>query len=55
MMNLKSALEAVLFAAGESIPVARLSLAFGVDQDEILQAAQHLAEQYEAEDRNPLF
>ena len=50
MMNLKSALEAVLFASGESIPVARLSLAFGVDQEEILQAAKQLAERYDSEE-----
>ena len=42
MTELKYALEAVLFAAGESIPTARLSLIFAVDEAEILQAADEL-------------
>ena len=36
MTDLKAALEAVLFAAGESVPVGRLSLVFAVEQDEAL-------------------
>ena len=48
MTNLKSALEAVLFAAGESVPAGRLSLAFAVPEEEILSAAEELAEEYEA-------
>ena len=35
MAELKSALEAILFASGESIPAARLSLVLGRDLDEI--------------------
>ena len=51
MTDLKAALEAVLFAAGESVPVGRLSLVFSVEQDVILQAAKELAEEYSREQR----
>ena len=51
MTDLKAALEAVLFAAGESVPVGRLSLVFAVEQDEILQAAKELSEEYDRDDR----
>ena len=51
MAELTSALEAILFASGESIPVARLSLVLGWDEDEILIGAKELAEQYEREGR----
>lgn len=47
MAELTSALEAILFASGESIPAARLSLVLGRDLDEILTAARELAEEYE--------
>ena len=49
MTDLKNALEAVLFAAGESVPVGRLSLVFETDQEEILLAAKELADEF---DRN---
>ena len=51
MTDLKQALEAVLFAAGESVPVARLSLAFSVDQEEIIRASEELAREYERKSR----
>ena len=51
MTDLKAALEAVLFAAGESVPVGRLSLVFAVEQDEILQAAKELSEEYDRDER----
>ncbi len=51
MAELTSALEAILFASGESIPVARLSLVLGRDEEEILAAARELAEQYESGER----
>ncbi len=51
MADLSSALEAILFAAGESIPTARLSLVLGRDEEEILLAARELAEQYESAGR----
>ena len=43
-----AALEAVLFAAGDSVPVARLSLVFGVDEQEIERCVRALQEEYEA-------
>ena len=51
MTELKSALEAVLFAAGDPVPIARLSLAFAVSPEEIESAAMKLAEDYEREER----
>ena len=51
MAELTSALEAILFASGESIPVARLSLVLGKDEDEILTCAEELAQLYEREGR----
>ncbi len=51
MTDIKAALEAVLFAAGESVPIDRLSLVFAAEQDEILQAAKELAEEYDTEKR----
>ena len=47
MTDLKAALEAVLFAAGESVPVGRLSLVFAVEQDEVIQAAKELSDEYD--------
>lgn len=51
MTDLKSALEAVLFAAGDPVPVGRLSLAFAVTPEDIESAAMALAEDYEREGR----
>ncbi len=51
MDNLTSAVEAVLFAAGESVPIARLSLVFGVDEEEIARITQELGERYLSENR----
>ena len=51
MTDLKAALEAVLFAAGESVPVGRLSLVFAAEQDEILQAAKELSDEYDRHER----
>ena len=36
MIDILSVIEAILFAAGESVPVARLSLILGVGEDEVL-------------------
>jgi segregation and condensation protein B len=47
MAELKSAIEAILFAAGESVPVDRLSLVLGAEVEEILACAGELAERYE--------
>lgn len=50
-MNIKSALEAILFAAGEPVPVARISLILEQDEETVWDAARELSEQYEKEDR----
>ena len=50
-MDISSALEAILFAAGESVPVARLSLVLNTDEEEILRTAEELAETYRREQR----
>ena len=44
MINLTSAVEAILFAAGDSVPIARLSLILGVDEHDIKCAAAELQE-----------
>lgn len=46
MIDLCSTLEAVLFAAGEPVPVARLSLVLNTDEDDILAAADELNSVY---------
>jgi len=46
VMNLKSAVEAILFAAGEPVPSARISLILGEEESEILAAAKELADEY---------
>ncbi|MBR4550332.1 MAG: SMC-Scp complex subunit ScpB [Oscillospiraceae bacterium] len=50
-MDMVSALEAILFAAGESVPVARLSLVLNMAEEEILRAAEELAERCRREER----
>lgn len=50
-MDILSVIEAILFAAGESVPVARLSLILGTGEDEVVAAAQELRERYEREQR----
>lgn len=50
-MNIKSALEAILFAAGEPVPAARISLILEQDEETVWDAARELSEQYEKEDR----
>ena len=47
MIDIISVIEAILFAAGESVPVARLSLILGVGEDEVIAAAKELRESYE--------
>ena len=51
MIDLKAAMEAVLFAAGEPVPIARLSLVLGTGEDDVLLAGRELADQYEREQR----
>lgn len=50
-MNIKSALEAILFAAGEPVPAARISLILQQDEETVWDAARELSEQYEKEGR----
>ena len=50
-MDISSAIEAILFAAGESVPVDRLSLILDTPEDEVLNVAMELAERYSAENR----
>lgn len=50
-MNIKSALEAILFAAGEPVPAARLSLILEVDETYIWDAASELSREYEENGR----
>ena len=50
-MDLSAALEAILFAAGESVPLARLSLILGCEERELSLVAAELAERYEREQR----
>lgn len=44
--NIKSAIEAILFAAGEPVPAARISLILGVDEDAVFAAAKELSDEY---------
>lgn len=46
MNELTSALEAILFAAGEPVPVARISLVLSKDEAEIINASEELADEY---------
>ena len=50
-MDISAALEAILFAAGESVPLARLSLVLDTDETELGQIAAELADRYEREGR----
>jgi segregation and condensation protein B len=49
MDELSSAVEAILFAAGESVPLARLSLVLGVDEERISQTVDQLSALYASE------
>ena len=51
MDNLKSAIEAVLFAAGDSVPVSKLSLVFACEEETILEAAKVLEDEYATQNR----
>lgn len=51
MSDLNSAIEAILFAAGDSVPIARLSLVLGMDEEIIESAANELQYVYENEQR----
>lgn len=49
--ELKSAVEAIVFASGEPIPAGRISLALGVAEEDIIKVAEALKEEYESEKR----
>lgn len=51
MIDIVSVIEAILFAAGESVPVARLSLILSVSEEEVLAAAREPQDKYSAEQR----
>ncbi len=50
-MDILSALEAILFASGEPVKLARLSLILEMDEEALGAAAAELAERYEREER----
>lgn len=50
-MDLSAALEAILFAAGESVSVERLALVLGAEEEELFRTGRELAEKYEREER----
>jgi segregation and condensation protein B len=49
--KLKSAMEAILFASGEPVPAARISLVLGVPEEDVLDCGKALAEEYIAGER----
>ncbi len=51
MIDIVSVIEAILFAAGDSVPIARLSLILGVSEEEVISAAAELREQYSSGQR----
>ena len=51
MIDISSAIEAILFAAGESVPAERISLILGIDEKKIYSAAKELADEYERQSR----
>ena len=50
-IELQRAIEAILFAAGERVEVARLAMTLEVDPDEVIQAADSLADELAYERR----
>ena len=49
MTNYCSALEAILFAAGEPVPISRISLILGISEGAVEEAAEELTEVFRAE------
>ena len=50
-MDILSAIEAILFASGEPVKLARLSLILETDEQELVRMAEELAARYEREER----
>ena len=44
--EIESKIEAILFAAGEPVPAARIALVLGVEAAEVLQSAKRLSDEY---------
>lgn len=51
MIDLTSAIEAILFAAGDSVPLARLSLVLGVPEQDVETSVKILQESYAEQQR----
>lgn len=51
MIDITSTIEAILFAAGDSVPMARLSLVLGVDDKDVEMSVKMLQEKYVEEQR----
>jgi len=51
MSDISSAIEAILFAAGECVPIARLSLVLGVEEQELELYIKQLQSEYETQQR----
>ena len=49
--ELKSTIEAILFASGEPVSAERIALVVGLDKEEILKAAKQLADEYSFQQR----
>lgn len=49
--ELKSTIEAILFASGEPVSAERIALVMGLDKEEILKAAKQLADEYSFQQR----
>ena len=43
---IKASIEAILFAAGESVPASRIAAVLGVDDEKVFEAAKVLADEY---------
>ncbi len=51
MSDISSAIEAILFAAGECVPLARLSLILGLEEEELELYVKQLQHEYESQQR----
>lgn len=49
--ELKSTIEAILFASGEPVPSDRIALVLGLDKEEVLKAAKELSDEYSFQQR----
>ncbi len=44
--EIEAAIEAILFAAGEPVPAARIALVLGISEDEVSETAKKLSDEY---------